>query len=109
MRRVAVLGTGIMGAGMARSLLRASLDVIVWNRSPGRAASRASRPAGQIFGYAAQELGSRLLDRTSNLARVSRSSYSGPRATELVKIAKPFPGRSLVQAASWSGGLGAAR
>jgi 3-hydroxyisobutyrate dehydrogenase len=38
MRRVAVLGTGIMGTGMARSLLRAGLDVIVWDRSPGRAA-----------------------------------------------------------------------
>jgi 3-hydroxyisobutyrate dehydrogenase len=38
MRRVAVLGTGIMGTGLARSLLRAGLDVIVWDRSPGRAA-----------------------------------------------------------------------
>jgi 3-hydroxyisobutyrate dehydrogenase len=36
--RVAVLGTGIMGAGMARSLLRAGLSVNVWNRHPGRAA-----------------------------------------------------------------------
>lgn len=35
--RVAVLGTGRMGAGMARSLLRAGLDVVVWNRSPERA------------------------------------------------------------------------
>lgn len=31
--RVAVLGTGIMGSGMARSLLRAGFDVVVWNRS----------------------------------------------------------------------------
>jgi 3-hydroxyisobutyrate dehydrogenase len=38
MRRVAVLGTGIMGAGMARSLLRSGLDVTVWNRHSGRAA-----------------------------------------------------------------------
>jgi 3-hydroxyisobutyrate dehydrogenase len=35
--RVAVLGTGIMGSGMARSLLRSGLDVTVWNRHPGRA------------------------------------------------------------------------
>jgi 3-hydroxyisobutyrate dehydrogenase len=40
--RVAVLGTGIMGSGMARSLLRAGLDVIVWNRHPGRAAPLAA-------------------------------------------------------------------
>ncbi|WP_432068527.1 NAD(P)-dependent oxidoreductase [Streptomyces sp. C10-9-1] len=35
--RVAVLGTGMMGSGMARSLLRAGLDVAVWNRSAERA------------------------------------------------------------------------
>jgi len=42
MRRVAVLGTGIMGAGMARSLLRSGLEVIAWNRSPGRSAPLAA-------------------------------------------------------------------
>ena len=35
--QVAVLGTGIMGAGMARSLLRAGHDVRVWNRTTARA------------------------------------------------------------------------
>jgi 3-hydroxyisobutyrate dehydrogenase len=34
---VAVLGTGIMGAGMARSLLREGLEVTVWNRSTDKA------------------------------------------------------------------------
>ncbi|MFC9426650.1 NAD(P)-dependent oxidoreductase [Streptomyces sp. NPDC056987] len=34
---VAVLGTGIMGAGMARNLCRAGLDVRVWNRTPAKA------------------------------------------------------------------------
>ncbi|EFG65683.1 NAD(P)-dependent oxidoreductase [Streptomyces sp. SPB074] len=34
---VAVLGTGIMGAGMARSLLREGLSVRVWNRSADKA------------------------------------------------------------------------
>ncbi|GAA1277534.1 NAD(P)-dependent oxidoreductase [Saccharothrix xinjiangensis] len=34
---VALLGTGLMGAGMARSLLRAGLDVVVWNRSADKA------------------------------------------------------------------------
>jgi 3-hydroxyisobutyrate dehydrogenase len=37
MSSVAVLGTGIMGAGMARSLERAGMDVTVWNRSPDKA------------------------------------------------------------------------
>jgi len=37
MTRVAVLGTGIMGAGMARSLARAGLDVAAWNRNAEKA------------------------------------------------------------------------
>jgi 3-hydroxyisobutyrate dehydrogenase len=52
MRRVAVLGTGIMGAGMTRSLLRAGLDVTVWNRSPDRAAPLGADGA-QVAGTAA--------------------------------------------------------
>ncbi len=35
--RVAVLGTGTMGAGMARSLRRAGMDVAIWNRTRSRA------------------------------------------------------------------------
>jgi 3-hydroxyisobutyrate dehydrogenase len=40
--RVAVLGTGIMGSGMGRSLLRSGLDVTVWNRHHDRAAPLAA-------------------------------------------------------------------
>ncbi|WP_405708959.1 MULTISPECIES: NAD(P)-dependent oxidoreductase [unclassified Streptomyces] len=39
---VAVLGTGIMGSAMARSLLRAGLDVRAWNRTQSRAAPLAA-------------------------------------------------------------------
>ncbi|MPZ82585.1 MAG: NAD-binding protein [Actinophytocola sp.] len=35
--KVTVLGTGIMGAGMARNLARAGFDVTVWNRSADKA------------------------------------------------------------------------
>jgi len=35
--KVAVLGTGIMGAGMARSLARSGFDVAAWNRSAEKA------------------------------------------------------------------------
>ena len=35
--RVAVLGTGVMGAGMVRSLRRGGIDVNAWNRSPDKA------------------------------------------------------------------------
>jgi 3-hydroxyisobutyrate dehydrogenase len=37
MARVAVLGTGIMGGPMARNLLRAGLEVTVWNRTMQKA------------------------------------------------------------------------
>lgn len=40
--QVAVLGTGIMGAGMTRSLLRAGHDVRVWNRSRDKAEALAA-------------------------------------------------------------------
>lgn len=42
---VALLGTGIMGAGMARNLLAAGLPTRVWNRSPGKAAPLAEAGA----------------------------------------------------------------
>jgi 3-hydroxyisobutyrate dehydrogenase len=53
MRRVAVLGTGTMGAGMARSMLRVGLDVTAWNRSPDRAAPLAADGA-RVAGTAAE-------------------------------------------------------
>lgn len=49
---VALLGTGIMGAGMARSLLREGLDVTVWNRSVEKAAPLADDGA-RVAGSAA--------------------------------------------------------
>jgi 3-hydroxyisobutyrate dehydrogenase len=43
--RVAVLGLGTIGVGMARNLLRAGLPVDVWNRTPERAADLAAAGA----------------------------------------------------------------
>ena len=40
---VSVLGTGIMGAAMARNLVAKGHDVRVWNRSPEKAAAWARR------------------------------------------------------------------
>src|SRR5882757_11137811 len=54
--RVAVLGTGIMGAPMARNLLKAGFQVPVWNRTPDKAhvlategADQAETPADAVF------------------------------------------------------------
>ena len=43
--RVAVLGLGTMGAGMARRLLDQGFEVDVWNRSPERAEALATAGA----------------------------------------------------------------
>jgi 3-hydroxyisobutyrate dehydrogenase len=43
--RVAVLGTGIMGAPMARNLLKAGFQVRVWNRTPDKARGLAAEGA----------------------------------------------------------------
>ena len=39
MATIAALGTGVMGAPMARNLARAGHDVRAWNRSPEKAAA----------------------------------------------------------------------
>ncbi len=53
----AILGTGIMGAGMARNMIRAGLDVRAWNRNPTRSqplaadgATVTNDPAGAVRG-----------------------------------------------------------
>src|SRR5918911_663570 len=43
---VAVLGTGIMGAAMARNLLAAGMEGRVWNRTPEKAAPLEGDGAG---------------------------------------------------------------
>jgi len=50
---VTVLGTGIMGSGIARSLLKAGLKVTVWNRSLDKA-----RPLGKFGAVVAEDIGS---------------------------------------------------
>jgi 3-hydroxyisobutyrate dehydrogenase len=54
--KVAVLGLGIMGSGMARQLLAAGFEVSVWNRSADKAASLAEAGArvGETPGDAAK-------------------------------------------------------
>lgn len=45
MKRVAYLGLGIMGQGMASNLIKAGYEVTVWNRTPERCAALAARGA----------------------------------------------------------------
>ena len=57
MEKIAYLGLGIMGQGMAANLLKAGYPVTVWNRTPARCqplvsqgAKQASSPAGAVAG-----------------------------------------------------------
>lgn len=52
-RTVAVLGTGVMGAAMARNLLRAGFQVVAWNRDAARAEALRADGAS-VAGTAAQ-------------------------------------------------------
>jgi 3-hydroxyisobutyrate dehydrogenase len=56
-RRVAVLGTGTMGAPIARNLLRAGYEVRVWNRTPARAEGLAADGARLVSTPAAAAAG----------------------------------------------------
>lgn len=47
MKKIAYLGMGTMGRGMAANLLRAGYPVTVWNRTPGRCAALVERGARQ--------------------------------------------------------------
>jgi 3-hydroxyisobutyrate dehydrogenase len=60
-RRVAVLGTGTMGAPMARNLLRAGFGVRVWNRTMAKAAPLAANGAFPAFDPAEAATGADVL------------------------------------------------
>lgn len=81
---VAVLGTGIMGAAMARNLCRAGLDVRVWNRTRAKAeplardgATVARSPAGAVEG--ADVVLTMLYDGPAVLATMREAAGSLPR------------------------------
>ncbi len=53
MQKVAVLGLGIIGSGIARNILKAGLPLVVYNRSPERAQAIAAEGA-QVAGSPAE-------------------------------------------------------
>jgi 3-hydroxyisobutyrate dehydrogenase len=81
--KVAVLGTGIMGAAMARNILRAGHDVSVWNRDPAKTeplvaegARRAATPADAV---GAAEVVLTMLYDAASVEGVIRSAAPGAR------------------------------
>ncbi|MEE1802745.1 NAD(P)-dependent oxidoreductase [Streptomyces sp. JV176] len=84
---VAVLGTGIMGAAMARSLCRAGLDVRVWNRTRAKAEPLATDGA-RVAGTPAEAV--------SGADVVVTMLYDGPAALEAMEAAAPGLRRGAV-------------
>lgn len=86
--RVAVLGTGIMGAGMARSLVRAGHAVTVWNRTPAKAEPLAAHSA-TVAGTAAEAVAGAevvvvmLFDTDAVLAVLDEAASGAPDAVWL--------------------------
>jgi 3-hydroxyisobutyrate dehydrogenase len=88
---VAVLGTGIMGSGMARNLARAGLDVRAWNRT------RAKAEPLTTDGVRVTDTPAQAVDGADAVLTIL---YDGPAALETMRQAAPAlrPGAVWVQA-----------
>src|SRR5437764_9209851 len=85
---VAVLGTGIMGAPMARNLARAGFEVRAWNRSLDKA-----RPLAEDGVTLAQTPA----DAAGGAEVVLTMLSDGPTTAEVVAAARPAPGTLWLQ------------
>ncbi|MDW4904804.1 NAD(P)-dependent oxidoreductase [Streptomyces sp. ADMS] len=90
-RTVAVLGTGIMGAAMARSLARSGHAVRVWNRTRAKAEPLAAESGVQVSGTPA--------DAVRDADVVLTMLYDGDAVREVMGAAAPAlrPGAAWVQ------------
>src|SRR5690349_8996325 len=85
---VAVLGTGIMGAPMARNIARAGFAVRAWNRSPDKA-----RPLADDGVTVAPTAA----DAAAGADVVLTMLSDGPTTAEVVAAARPAPGTLWLQ------------
>ena len=75
--KIAFLGLGTMGAGMARRLVAAGFDVAVWNRSPAKAAPLAAAGARVADTPAAAAAGAAIVIAMLADDPASRSAWLG--------------------------------
>ncbi len=109
---IAVLGTGLMGAPMARRLLEAGHRVTVYNRTPERAAplvdqgaSAASDPAAAVAAgdFILLMLADMAAIRTTVLSGAAREDLAGRTVIQMGTIA-PGESRELAKAVAAAGG-----
>lgn len=78
MKKIAVIGVGIMGAGMASNFLRGGHEVYVWNRSPERLGPLVEKGATVLESpKQGAELADIIFEVTAN-DESSRSVWTGP-------------------------------
>jgi 3-hydroxyisobutyrate dehydrogenase len=86
--KIALLGTGIIGGGMASNLARAGLDVTVWNRTRSKA---------EGLGAAVAETPSEAVAGAAVLITVLPDA---PVVSEVVRAARPAPGTVWMQSST---------
>src|SRR6476660_6551624 len=107
--RVAVLGTGIMGAPMARNVLKAGFQVRVWNRTPDKArvlAAEGADPA-ETAADAVREAAfviTMLTDAAAVLAVMRQAAESVPDGA--VWLQTSMVGKDVERVAGFAQGLG---
>lgn len=86
--RVALLGTGIIGGGMARNLAKAGIPLTLWNRTRAKA----------------EELGGEVADSSADAVRdagiVITVLADGPTVASVIREAQPAPGTIWMQSAT---------
>jgi 3-hydroxyisobutyrate dehydrogenase len=95
-KKVTVLGTGIMGAPMARNLVRAGFEVTVWNRDASRA-----RPLADDGATVADDLTAAVTGADVVLTML----FDGPAVAEVMTRALPAVGAEAVWVQSSTVGL----
>jgi 3-hydroxyisobutyrate dehydrogenase len=88
---VAVLGTGTMGAGMVRSLVRAGIPVRMWNRDPAKAQALAG-PSAQAFDSPAEAV--------EGADVVLTMLIDADSVVDVIRRAAPAPGTVWLQCAT---------
>lgn len=98
MTKVAMMGLGIMGSGIARNLLRKGYATTVWNRTPERAEAFRALGAGVAESPAvAAEGADVVIDVVTDVA-ASRGVWTGARGA----LAAMTPGSTAIECATLS-------
>ncbi|MGB7537019.1 MAG: NAD(P)-dependent oxidoreductase [Anaerolineales bacterium] len=98
MPKIAVLGLGIIGGGIARNLLRKGFPAVVWNRTPARAEPFRSLGAEVAASPAAAARGAEVVIDAVTDVDASRGVWTGEQGA----LAAMAPGSTAIECATLS-------